>query len=141
MALLNKQARSLLVMLLAMGCIPIVPAQPSGGRLRPPEAVPCPRDQLTLFSGVVQKYRRAAGHTVLRIRTDAGTTEVLTVKHPATAPVSSWFLMEGRKFEPQDWARIEQSPGRLRAGMRAAAWVCGSDGSNPIIDWNPPREP
>jgi hypothetical protein len=115
-------------------------ALPSAPRLRPPEAIECPRNQLTLFTGLVLKYRRDPNLTELRIRTDAGTTEVATIQHLPSEPITRWFLLEGKRFEPTDWARIEQSPGKLRAGMRAAAWVC-SDGRNPIFDWNPPREP
>jgi len=38
------------------------------------------------------------------------------------------FLMEGKPFQAADWARLEEGPGRLRAGMRAAAWVCDDGG-------------
>ena len=129
-----------LLMLFFTGQNLIAMAQPSASRLRPPEAVECPRDQLTLFAGLVLKYRRDPGLTELLIRTDAGTTEVAAIKHSPSEPITRWFLLEGRRFEPADWARIEQSPGKLRAGMRVAAWVC-SDGRLPILDWNPPREP
>jgi hypothetical protein len=115
------------------------PAQQSEPRLRPPAAVECPRDHLTSYVGVLQRYRREADRTELRIRTDWDTTEDVAIAHRGSDDPSRWFLMEGRPFQTADWARLEEGPRRLRAGMRAAAWVC-DDGRNPIVDWNPPRE-
>ncbi len=115
------------------------PAQPRDARLRPPAAVDCPRDRLTSYVGVVQRYRRAPDRTELRIRTDWETTEDVAIAHRGSNDPSRWFLMEGKPFQAGDWARLEEGPGRLRAGMRAAAWVC-DDGRNPIVDWTPPRE-
>ena len=114
-------------------------AQPSEARQRPPPSAECPRDHLTVYSGVVLRYQRSLGLTKLRIRTDWDTTEDAHIKHPGSNDPSAWFLMEGKRFEPADWGRIEERPGTLRAGMRAAAWVC-DDGRNPVVDWNPPRE-
>lgn len=115
-------------------------AQAQGGRrMAPPDASTCPRDLLTVYSGVVLSYRRVPGATTLRIRTDEATTETVRVKTPGSDDPSAHFLIERAPFTKADWARIESAPGRLRPGTRAAAWVC-SDGSPPLIDWLPPRE-
>jgi len=114
-------------------------AQPGRSRLQPPVDAQCPRDHLTLYAGVVQRFRRSPGLTQLRIRTDWDTTETVTLRHPNSDDPSSWFLIQGQPFGRADWARIEERPGRLRPGTRAAAWVC-DDGRNPVVDWNPPRE-
>lgn len=113
---------------------------PAGRRVAPPEAVNCPRDHLTLYSGVVTSYRREVGRTTLRIRTDWDTTEAVSIRHPDSKDPSPWFLIERAPFTPADWARIEASPGKLKQPMRAAAWVC-DNGSLPVIDWQPPRQP
>jgi len=117
----------------------LAPAQQPEARLRPPAAVECPRDHLTSYVGVVRRYRRDSNRTELRIRTDWDTTEDVAIAHRGSPDPSRWFLMEGKPFQATDWARLEEGPRRLRAGMRAAAWVC-DDGRNPIVDWNPPRE-
>ena len=110
------------------------------GRVRPPSALECPRDHLTLYSGQVRDYRRGAGRTELEIDTDWDTREQVAIEHPRGEDPSAWFLIEGAAFTAADWGRIEERPGRLRARMRAAAWVC-DDGRNPVVDWQPPREP
>lgn len=109
------------------------------GRVAPPEAVSCSPDKLTLFSGAVVSYRRAVGVTALRIRTDWATVESVQLRHPGSNDPSPRFLIERAPFTSADWARIESSPGKLRPAMRAAAWVC-SDGSQPLIDWQPPQQ-
>lgn len=115
-------------------------AQQAEGRSAPPEILECPRDHLTAYIGQVQRYQRGPGRTTLRIRTDWATTETVTIAHPGSSDPSRWFLIERQPFTAADWARIEQRPGRLRAGQRAAAWVC-DDGRNPVVDWQPPRLP
>ena len=107
--------------------------------MAPPKADDCPRDKLTLYSGVVTSYRRAVGVTTLRIRTDWATVESVKVHHAGSNDPSPRFLIERAPFTPADWVRIESSPGQLRPAMRAAAWVC-SDGSEPLIDWQPPQQ-
>ena len=115
-------------------------AQAAPRRPMPPEAVACARDQLTLYGGEVLHYRRGLGHTELRIRTDWASTETLRLQHPGTDDPSHWFLIERQRFSAADWPRIESAPGRLRPGLRVAAWVCG-DGRNAVLDWQPPRAP
>lgn len=115
-------------------------AQPTPGRVRPPAEIECPRDHLTLYGGRVLHYQRVPGRTTIRIRTDWATTETVTIAHPGSSDPSRWFLIERQPFTAADWARIEQRPGQLRAGQRAAAWVC-DDGRNPVVDWQPPHLP
>jgi hypothetical protein len=117
---------------------PSLPAQPREARVRPPAQIDCPRDHLTLYGGRVTSYRRALGRTMIRIRTDWDTSETVAIKHPGSDDPRRWVLLEGGPFEAAGWPRIEESKGRLRKGMRAAAWVC-DDGRNPVVDWQPPR--
>lgn len=115
-------------------------AQRPEGRVRPPADLECPRDHLTVYIGQVQRYQRGPGRTTIRIRTDWDTSETTRIAHPGSSDPSRWFLIERQPFTSADWARIELRPGRLRAGLRAAAWVC-DDGRNPVVDWQPPRGP
>jgi hypothetical protein len=108
-------------------------------RLAPPDAVTCPRDNLTVYFGRVIAYRRGPTSTFLRIRTDFDTTESVTVRHRRGASPARWFLLGAEPFKASDWGRIESRRGRLRPGMRANVWVC-SDGSNPFVDWRPPAD-
>lgn len=128
----------MLVTSLAAGADGTFAEQPDP-RVRPPPAVACARDHLTLYAGLVLSYYRGADRTELRIRTDWDTTEDIAIAHPGSDDPARWFLIRGEPFEPADWGRIEEHPGKLRHGIRAAAWVC-DDGRNPIVDWNPPRE-
>jgi hypothetical protein len=73
------------------------------------------------------------GTTTLRIHTDEDTTEQVSLSHPGTDDPSAHFRMLGEPFTPADWSRVESRKGVLRAGTRAAAWVC-SDG-RVMIDW------
>ena len=115
-----------------------VPAE--AARVRPPAEATCPPDQLTMYGGQVLRYRRLLDRTEIGIRTDWGTTETVTIKHPGSSDPSRWFLVERKAFEAADWARIERRAGQLLPGLRAAAWVC-DDGRNPVVDWQPPRAP
>jgi hypothetical protein len=125
----------------ALGAAPdAAAAQPARGRLRPPAGVDCPPDHLTVYAGRVMHYQRDASRTEIGLRTDEGTTETVRIRHPDSTDPGAWFLLEQRPFERADWVRIEVAPGRLRAGLRAAAWVC-DDGRNPVVDWTLPRQP
>jgi hypothetical protein len=98
------------------------------GRLAVPSFVTCNRNEVTAYSGEVIAYKSSPATSVLRIRTDAGTTEEVKV----TRPSESYFVM-GSKFADADWKKIEVKNGRLRPHMRAIAWVCG--GGATFIDW------
>lgn len=100
----------------------------AAGRLAPPEAVRCDRNQLTSYAGTVQRYERSAGTTVLVIETSAGTTETVTLHHEGSDDPSPLFLVDGKPLNEKDMSR-------LKAGLSAVAWVC-ADGSA-IVDWRP----
>ena len=105
------------------------------GRMRPPAQLHCDRSQLTSYFGKVTGYKRMKSSVWLRIATDYGTVEEVTVRDPMELDPARHFLYQGRAFTAADWARIERKPGKLRAGTRATAWVCG-DGGTPLVDWN-----
>jgi hypothetical protein len=98
-----------------------------------PESFTCDRNNLTVYTGVVRDYQRRVGSTTLQIRTDYDTTERVSLSHPGTDDPSRMFRMLGEPFTPADWTRIESRKGVLRAGTRAAAWVC-NDG-RVMVDW------
>jgi hypothetical protein len=103
--------------------------------MRPPAQVSCGHGALTSYFGHVVAYRRSARQAWLRIATDYGTTEDVTVPL-ASATDTSHFLMHGQPFGTRHWASIESKPGVLRAGTRATAWVCSESKSVPVVDWN-----
>jgi hypothetical protein len=105
------------------------------GRLRPPEFVTCDRNRLTSFTGRVVALERRPDRTVLRMETDESTRESLTLRHPA-GDARAFFRMAGGPFGEADWDVILPA-GRLRAGIRATAWVCANE-TNPKIDWERP---
>jgi len=114
-----------------------------GGRLAPPAAVSCDRNELTSYAGKVKSYKRQRGKTVLVIDTSAGTsadtsadtTERVTLLHKGTDDPSRFYLIAGTPFTSRDWSRIERRKGELHPNMSAVAWVC-SNGTS-IIDWRP----
>jgi hypothetical protein len=110
------------------------------GRVGPPEAIACPRDRLTAYIGTVTRLSREKERTVLDIRTDWDTSERVVIAHLAAEGPERWFLLRAKPFGPDGWKAIESAPGQLRSGIRASAWVC-TDGTNPIVDWNPAAEP
>lgn len=139
---MNSLTRPLLLAVLAALVLPVCAQQPepanfSAGRMMPPAAVSCDRNQLTSYSGVVTAYQRQQGVTRLSIHTDWDTDESIELHHPGTDDPSHRFLLSGRPFNASDWQHIESAPGILTVGMRATAWVC-RDGENPtLIDWQP----
>ena len=139
--------RSALAFVLALGFVALAhasvsaqPRQAAPGTTAgaTPGAFSCDRNHLTVYTGVVTRYRRAVGQTTLRIRTDEDTTENVALKHPGTDDPSPMFRMKGEPFTTQDWRTIESKTGTLRAGTRASAWVC--DDGQVMVDWQAPRE-
>ena len=113
-------------------------SQERGGRIAPPSALKCDRNDLTLYDGRVLTYRRRKGSTYLRIRTNFDTTEVVTIRHPATDDPSEFFLLNGESFTRSDWRRIAKGKNVLRPGIRANVWVCrGNPAIQPVVDWRP----
>jgi hypothetical protein len=111
----------------------VVPQDGGRQRVPAPEAFACDRNNLTVYTGVVRSYQRRTGSTTLQIRTDYDTTEQVTLTHPGTDDPSPMFRMQGEPFTAADWARIESRKGVLRAGTRAAAWVCTN--GRVMVDW------
>lgn len=106
-----------------------------GGRLAPPAAVSCKREDLTAYVGAVRHYRRQRDKTSITLETSADTIERLTLRHAGSDDPSRFFLINGTPFTASDWNRIERKKGELHPDMSAIAWVCG-DGRM-IIDWRP----
>lgn len=98
------------------------PAPASAGRLAPPEAVKCDRNELTSFAGKVTQYVREKEQITLTMHTSAETVETIVV------PGAAAFLIEGNAFTEADWKRIPEGTG-------AVAWVCKNGSS--IVDWRP----
>ena len=123
-------------------CIPLLAATcataAEGGRLRPPPALECDRNQLTSYSGRVSGYKRGAASTWIRISTDEDTVETVTVRHADKAKAAARYRLRGEAFTSRDWPRIEISAKKLTPGMRAVAWVCLDGKTAPLIDWQPP---
>jgi rhodanese-related sulfurtransferase len=98
------------------------PASASAGRLAPPDAVKCDRNQLTSYAGKVTRIVRKKGEIRLTMHTSADTVETVVVRS------SSSFLIEGKAFASADWKRIPE-------GTSAIAWVCKNGAS--LVDWRP----
>jgi hypothetical protein len=108
-------------------------------RLRPPDSISCDRNKLTAFSGIVTQWSRDDSTARLGMTTDADAKETFVVRFEKGKASERWFLLEGQVFKPEDWKRVELSPGRLRPAIQAIAWVCEGD-MNPVIDWRlPPK--
>ena len=114
-------------------------ASGQGGRVRPPAAVTCDRNNLTVYAGKVLSYTRRTDRIVLRIYTDSDTNETVTLRYTRGSSPVRWFLLNGEAFGRDDWSKIEASKGRLNPSMRVSAWVC-ADGRKPILDWQPQAE-
>jgi hypothetical protein len=109
-------------------------AQTDRGRIRPPAAVTCNRNNLTAYSGKVVEFSRHPGRVDLTIETDWDTTEKVTLTHSRGSDPARWFLFNGRKFKPSNWKVLDSVQSTYPDGFRATAWVC-NDGRKPIIDW------
>ena len=131
---------ALILLAVLLAPVPPAAAQRRPGRLRPPEAVTCDRDQLTLYQGRVVVYERQASRLVVEIATDWDTREQVTLGPPPGRRLEDFMLLRGRPFEPSDWARIETQPGATDEVVRVAAWVCAGD-APPLLDWLSPAEP
>ena len=113
------------------------PAMAERGRIRPPAASQCDRNQLTSYSGRVSGYKPGAASTWIEISTDEDTIEAVIVPHGGEADASARYLLRGEAFTAKDWPNIEASAGKLVSGMRVVAWVCLDGKTEPLIDWQP----
>jgi hypothetical protein len=132
-------ARALLSLVLVCGLLSFFPSPrvaTGAQRLRPPESLQCPRDNLTAFSGSVLSFQQEADRAVIRLDTDEKTTEQFTLRYHEGTDPTAWFLLKAKPFQSGDWGLIQSAPNHLRPGMRAIVWVC-DDGMNPVIDWRP----
>ena len=129
----RKRPRFVYALLLVAAFAQCASARPATGRGRiaPPAQAACSSGSLTSYFGRVIGYKREATRTWLKIATDYGTVEALSVP-----PGAKQFLYRGQPFAAGDWARIESKPGVLRPGTRATAWVCEGGTQAPLIDWN-----
>ena len=107
--------------LMTIAIVPLV--QSEANRLRPPAAVTCPRNDLTVYAGRVTNLDRQKAATSLTIVTDWKTTERVTIRHPDAADPDASFLIKGKPFARTDWDVIAPN-GTLRDNVRANAWVC-----------------
>jgi hypothetical protein len=129
-----RKASWALLAIISLAC-----AQDRGaGRVRPPEDLPCSRDQLTSYIGEVADYSRSADAVKLAINTDWHTKEAAELRLKAGEKVEDRFRIEGAPFAAEDFAKIEAEPGKLKSGMRANVWVC-EDSGPALIDWRPKR--
>jgi rhodanese-related sulfurtransferase len=94
-----------------------------GGRLRPPPAVTCDLNSLTLYSGRVTLFKRTKTKATIRIATDWDTTEQVATTNPR-------YLLNGEPMRAADWKRVG-------TGKRANVWVCRAAGGRTVIDWRP----
>lgn len=132
---MKNSAIGMLMAVLGATTVGAIAQQGAPGRVRAPDAVTCPRNDLTVYAGRVTDWDRKADSTSFTIATDWKTTEHVVIKHPGADATAS-FLIKGKPFEKADWAAIS-ADGKLKNGVRASAWVC-RDGRNPIIDWERP---
>ena len=132
----RKRPCCLLGLLLAALLADSAAARPAGGRIAPPARAACADGNLTSYFGKVVGYKRGANSTWLKIATDYGSVEAVTVPHGGARTAAKQFLFRGQAFTAKDWPRIESKPGVLRPGTRATAWVCEGSKQAPLVDWN-----
>jgi hypothetical protein len=117
-----------------------LPPTTDTSRPRAAQTFVCDPNHLTAYTGVVQNYVRDTKRTMIVVHTDWDTTQALNIAHtePTADRAIDMFRIDGRAFTPDDWPRIEQSPGVLRAGTRATIWAC--DNGKTMVEWNLPSE-
>jgi hypothetical protein len=109
----------------------VISAFAQRGRYMPPPAVECDRNHLTSYTGEVTRYSRKGGSIRLTLHTDAGTTETVSLR------AGDKVLLNSDEMKEEDWKYVEEKEGKLKAGMRATAWIC--EGGRPVLDWQPPK--
>lgn len=101
------------------------------GRFMPPDAAGCDRDHLTSYIGEVKRYSRDASGIRITLKTDDGTVENVRIEP------GDKILLHGEQMEETDWRKVADKAGKLKAGMRAIAWICRR--GRPVLDWRPPQ--
>jgi hypothetical protein len=114
-------------------------APDDGAKARPPEDLPCSRNELTSFTGKVTSYERTPTRIRLGIRTDWDTDERLVLTLSSGENGLKGILLERKPLHESDWPVVESAPGKLKHGMRATVWVCEGV-ANPVLDWQPPPD-
>lgn len=108
------------------------PAPSQRGRYMPPETVGCDRNNLTSYTGEVTRYSRDAAGLRITLKTDDDTVENVRFEP------RDKILLNGEVMAESDWKKVEDRAGKLKAGMRAIAWIC--QGGRPVLDWRPPPQ-
>ncbi len=117
-----------LAVLLALLAEPVTAQR---GRFMPPGVVGCDRNNLTSHIGEVTRYTRDASGIRITLKTDEATVESLRFEP------GDKILLNGEEMKESGWREIEDKAGKLKAGMRAIAWICR--GGRPVLDWRPPQ--
>jgi hypothetical protein len=81
--------------------------------------------------GEVTRYTRDASGIRITLKTDEATVESLRFEP------GDKILLNGEEMKESGWREIEDKAGKLKAGMRAIAWICR--GGRPVLDWRPPQ--
>jgi hypothetical protein len=114
------------------------PASPAATeRVRPPDDLPCSRDELSLFAGTVSRYARTKTSLELTVDTEWDTHEPVTLRAADEAALTKHLRLDGKPFAAGDWSRLEASAGRLREGVRVKIWLCGkgTEAAPARVDW------
>lgn len=107
------------------------PVTAQRGRFMPPGAVGCDRNNLTSYIGEVTRYHRDASGIRITLKPGDGTVEDIRFEP------GDRILLNGEEMQESDWRKVEEKIGKLKAGMRAIAWICR--GGRPVLDWRPPQ--
>jgi hypothetical protein len=97
--------------LFALAGLWIWPAfQGAPGRVRPPDAVTCPRNNLTLYAGRVTALDRGTDVTTLTVATDWQTTERVSIPHPDSPDPEKSFHGNGARLSTRRTRTDEWRP-------------------------------
>ncbi|MCL1126378.1 hypothetical protein [Shewanella surugensis] len=105
------------------------------GRLRVPEYVECPRDQVSSWQGRVITYHRSNSMISLVIDTDANTTEKIKIHYTKLEQLFKQLYLRGQPFKATDWPTIEQSKSIIRDNTLVTVWFCQNKQYLSLINW------
>lgn len=109
-------------------------------RLMVPDYVTCDRNQLTSWTGQISDYQRTSGSTQFTVKTDDGTTEILSLSFLQKSELMTQYFLNGKRFESSDWKRIEGAKQQLISGTRATVWLCQDASFSPVVNWQVKEE-